>query len=289
MKDVKRWHMRGFTSLLTVVGFLVMSITGLVLYIVPQGRVAYWVEWKLLLLTKGQWGDIHILSSLLFVGAGVAHIYFNWKVLVGYVLKKGKGGIKLKRELAVAFIIGIVLVVGGIKPFPPVSYLLDFNNYIKDAWISEPDYDPPFGHAEELSLKVFCKKTGIPLNMAISELKGMELKEVEPGNRLVDIARANKLSSLDLYRMIKKYEPPEEPAPLGPWTSQMIEERMAGTGFGGKSLAEGTKGLGEEPAVLVERLKSKGFKIDSLDRSIRQLAQDNDLSPLEFMKAALIK
>ena len=36
----KGWNKRGLTSLLTLGGFLVMSVTGLLLYIVPQGRIA---------------------------------------------------------------------------------------------------------------------------------------------------------------------------------------------------------------------------------------------------------
>ena len=96
MKD-KKWHFRGLTSLFTTVGFLVMAATGLVAYITPQGRIAYWNDWHLLGLSKTQWGNIHIISSILFVIAGSFHIYFNWKALLNYLVDKVKGGLKLKK------------------------------------------------------------------------------------------------------------------------------------------------------------------------------------------------
>lgn len=41
----KSW--RSFTALVVTWAFLILMVTGLVLYIVPHGRVAYWVHWSL--------------------------------------------------------------------------------------------------------------------------------------------------------------------------------------------------------------------------------------------------
>ena len=54
----RRIHVRGLISLLTAMSFLIMSISGIVLFIVPQGRIANWIDWRFLALTKGQWGDM---------------------------------------------------------------------------------------------------------------------------------------------------------------------------------------------------------------------------------------
>ena len=70
-------HTRGLTSFFTLFGFIIMSLTGLVLYVTPAGRVAYWVTWHFLGWSKTEWGNIHILASLLFIVAGAFHIYFN--------------------------------------------------------------------------------------------------------------------------------------------------------------------------------------------------------------------
>ena len=44
--------LKRITSLTIMLAFLVMVLTGIVLYIVPQGRVAYWADWRLLGLSK---------------------------------------------------------------------------------------------------------------------------------------------------------------------------------------------------------------------------------------------
>ena len=87
----KKWKNKPFISILTLLGFLTMSITGLVLILVPQGRIAYWTDWHFLGLTKTQWGDIHITTSLLFLVAGIYHTYYNWRSLVNYIISKVTG------------------------------------------------------------------------------------------------------------------------------------------------------------------------------------------------------
>ena len=58
---------RRITSLTASVAFLLMLLTSIILYIVPQGRVAYWADWRLWGLTKTDWGNIHINMGLLFL------------------------------------------------------------------------------------------------------------------------------------------------------------------------------------------------------------------------------
>jgi len=67
-----------------------MVLTSIVLFIVPQGRVAYWADWRLWGLTKTDWGNIHINLGLLFLIALFVHIYYNWKPLISYLKNKAK-------------------------------------------------------------------------------------------------------------------------------------------------------------------------------------------------------
>lgn len=45
---------RSSTSFLVTWSFLVLTITGFVLYVVPHGRVAYWIHWSLAGMEKDQ-------------------------------------------------------------------------------------------------------------------------------------------------------------------------------------------------------------------------------------------
>ena len=83
-------NIRRLTSLTALLSFLLLLITIIVLYIVPQGRVAYWADWRLWGLTKEQWGDIHINIGLLFLLSIFLHIYYNWKPLLTYLKNKAR-------------------------------------------------------------------------------------------------------------------------------------------------------------------------------------------------------
>jgi ABC-type Fe3+-siderophore transport system permease subunit len=109
------FHGRGLTSLIVVTSFLIMTITGIVLYFTPHGRVAYWVVWQFIGLTKTDWNNIHIISSIAFAIAGAFHIYFNWKAIMNYLSGKISGTLKYKKELAVTGVLSVLIVVGSIS------------------------------------------------------------------------------------------------------------------------------------------------------------------------------
>jgi hypothetical protein len=240
-------------------------------------------------LTKEQWGDIHILSSLLFVVAGIVHIYYNWRPLMNYLGQKAASGRKHKREIAVTILLSLVIVASAVWKIPPLSYLLDLNAYVKELWVVHKDYEPPFGHAELLSLKVFCQKTNIPLDAAVAALKEKKLSAVEPDRLLKDIARANDTSPMILYRYIKALEAMPSPAAgAAAYTAETVESRFAGTGIGNKTLPELAAQTGQNLAQMKARLTQKDLKVTD-DQPLKQLATQNNLQPLEVLKAALVE
>ena len=283
-----RWYPRSLTSLSVMAGFLIMSLSGVVAFVNPQGRIAYWTDWSMLGLTKEQWGDIHILSSLLFVVAGVIHIYYNWRPLMNYLGQKVASGRKHQREIAITILLSLVIVASAIWKIPPLSYLLDLNAYVKELWVVHKDYEPPFGHTELLSLKVFCQKTNIPLEAAMAALKEQRLAGVEADRLLKDIARANNTSPMAVYRLIKGLEAKLQPSTAGVvYTAERVESQFAGAGIGNKTLPELATQTGQEASQMQSRLVRKGLKAaDSV--ALKQLAAQNNLQPLELLKAALV-
>jgi hypothetical protein len=130
IKNEKKIHGRGITSFFTTFGFLILATTGLILYLVPAGRIAEWVHWSLFGLTKSQWAHIHTLAGLMFLIAGGFHIYFNWKPLMKYLINKMKSGINLKKELYISLIISVLLMVAAAKEIPPFHYVFEFSEYL---------------------------------------------------------------------------------------------------------------------------------------------------------------
>ncbi len=71
--------LRKITSLTALLSFVFLTLTSLILFIVPHGRVAYRSDWRLWGLSKTQWSDLHINIGFLFLIAIFVHIYYNWK------------------------------------------------------------------------------------------------------------------------------------------------------------------------------------------------------------------
>lgn len=290
MADRRGWHNRGLVSLLTLVGFIIMGVTGLVLYVVPQGRIAYWTDWQLLGLTKTQWGDVHIISSLLFVVAGALHIYFNWKPLVRYVYDRARKIVTLKKELALSIVLGVLLTVSGILRLPPLSYLLVLNDRVKAAWVSSPAHEPPFGHAEEVSLAGLSRKLRFPLDRAQQVLKGKGLRGVKPNAKLIDVARANGRSPMEIYGLIQHLE--REPTPVAParadgLSAADVEARFAGSGIGRMTLPDVARKTGVPLETLRSRLSRKGIRVDEA-QPLRKAADAVGVTPLELLKTMLV-
>ncbi|MBU0551288.1 DUF4405 domain-containing protein [Myxococcota bacterium] len=131
---------------------MLLSITGIVLYIEPQGRIAYWTDWRLFGLSKEQWGDIHILGGLMFLIAGIFHVYFNWKPLKSYLVRKRQEATYWP-PILISALGTLILVVGTALEVQPFKSVLTLGEAAKDSWISDAKHEPPFGHAEEVALE----------------------------------------------------------------------------------------------------------------------------------------
>ena len=191
----------------SLVSFILLLLTAIILYIEPHGRVAYWTKWNFLGLEKDQWGNIHIFAGLLFLVAGAFHLYYNWKPLIKYLSGKIETGLRYKRELMMSSLIFLWIIVSGIWSLPPLAYVADLGEAVKSSWVTSAELEPPFGHAELVSLKTFCKKQGIPLDQAMAELREAGFKVNNPGHTLGDIADSKGTSGMEVYAVIKKLEP----------------------------------------------------------------------------------
>ncbi len=283
----KRFHKKGFTSFLTAFSFLIMSITGIILYIVPQGRIAYWTDWKILGLTKTDWGNIHLVSVFLFLGAAIYHIYLNWKALMNYLIDRVKKGINMKSELTIAVIVTLFFTLSGLYLIPPLGYLVDLNKYIKKSWVKSKEYEPPFGHAEELSLKVFAKKMKIDLNPAMEELKGKGIVVENEMDSLQKIARRNKTNAMNLYVIMKKFEHKEIETGIV-YTPELVEEKFAGTGVGRKTLTQVCEENNIDLNLAKKKLSEKGISTKE-GETMKEIASRYDKLPMDILKIILVE
>lgn len=292
----KPFNMRATTAFLVTAAFLLSGVTGLVLFAVPQGRIANWVDWKLIGLLREDWVQVHLVFGLLFLVFGVIHLFpYNWPTFKAYVAARTKGRLdfrKPRKEFVVSLAIAALLTVGAIAKAPPLNYLFDFNAWVKDAWVSGPDYQPPFGHAEELSLAGFAARMNMDLEAAMAALKGRGLAFAGPRESLGGIAKANGMSAMDLYMLIKPFERPAQAAPAATGapafaTAEAIEAAFAGKGVGRKTLAAICAETGLDPADALARLRDAGL-MASDGQTLKELADALGVTPLDVLKRLLL-
>jgi hypothetical protein len=177
-------------------------LTSIVLYIVPHGRVAYWSEWKLWGLTKTEWANVHINLGYLLIIFSFIHIFYNWKTILVYLKDKMKKLKILTPDFNIAFLIVIIVTLGTLLQIPPFISVIDLSDWIKDE-ATKKYGEPPYGHAELSSLKVFSKNVEVDLQIAKEKLSQKGIKFESDQQSLVDISRLNKTSPKKIYEIIK--------------------------------------------------------------------------------------
>ena len=274
--------------MMTAAGFLVMTVSGIVAFVVPHGRIAYWTDWRLWGLTKTNWGDVHIIGCVLFLIAGGFHIYLNWRPLSGYLLDRVKGRIKFTKELAVTLLVTVWVLLGAIYRIPPLSYIASLSDMAKESWVSR-QYEPPFGRAELLDLSSFCRKQEILIEQAFAELQARKIAVKDPKDSIAEIAKNNGKSPLQLYMVLKPLEGKAASLSGAPAiTPEQVDEKFAGSGIGRKTVADVIASVKVDGAATRHRLKVLNINFKE-DEPLKQAAERNGLGPIELLKAMLIE
>ena len=259
--------MKKITSLSLGLSFLIMSYTGIMLFLAPKGKVAYWSEWSLFGLNKTQYGEIHTASMLTMLLFGVLHIYYNWKPIVSYLKDSSKKVSFTKKEFLVALSINLFFVLGTIYSIQPIKSFLDFNEDVKEYWVQKYG-EPPYGHAEESKLKVFCDTLGLDLNQSIMTLKKNKIvaQESEP---LALIAKNNGVTPQKIYSLIQAKNPLKVDGDALP--SRLGRKTL-------KELAQLDK-INLETAISI--LNSKGLKNVTKESKMKNIADELGLTPYD--------
>ena len=263
--------LRKITSLTALLSFISLCITIVVLYIVPQGRVAYWADWRLWGLTKTQWGDLHINLGLLFLISIGLHIYYNWKPILSYLKNNAKKVKVFTREFNAALVLLIVFVLGTYFETVPFKWILETSESIKSA-AAQKYGEPPYGHAELSSLKVFTNKMGFDLDQVMIRLNKANIAVAEEKQSLQDIAARNNLSPQQVYVAMKPVQMAgfQRNMPLTP-----------PPGIGNRNLADICQEFNLNTPSILRGLPEENITA-AADMSIKEIAEKNSRSPIDI-------
>lgn len=262
-------NIRKTTSLTMLSSFILLLVTSIILYIVPFGRVAYWSDWHLWGLSKTQWDNLHINLGFLFLLAGFFHLFYNWRPIIAYMKNKAKDLKVFTADFNIALVLSIAISIGTLLNIPPMSTVINFGQSIKEA-SAEKYGEPPYGHAELSSLKLFTKKTNLNLQAAKKLLTNADIQGVDDQVTLGELARINKTNPKALFAIMKPAEIKTEQAATFPDAPP--------AGFGQKKLTEICAAYNLNVQTIINALAKKGVKADP-NRTLKAIASDNDTDP----------
>lgn len=262
--------MRKITSLTAALSFIAMLVTSVVLYIVPQGRVAYWSDWRLWGLSKTQWGELHINLGLLFFIALGVHLWYNWKPIMNYLKDRAKSFKLFTAPFNTALILVLLVTGATLAHLPPVQWVLDLNAHFQEA-AADTYGEPPYGHAELSTLGTFCKRVDLDEQAALQRLKEAGLDVTAPTQIILDIATANGLSPKALYLIMR--------GPVSEAEAKALPAQPA-PGTGRRPLADIAAAHSLDMAALLQSLREQGYTATATS-TLLELAKQQGTGPEE--------
>ena len=269
-------NIRKITSMTMFISFLFLVLTSVILYIVPQGRIAYWADWHLWGLTKVEWGNLHINLGFLFLFAGLLHMYYNWAPIKAYMKNKSRELKVFTPSFNVALLLTLIVGLGTYFEVPPMSTVINWGESIKDT-AAEKYGEPPYGHAELSSLKLFAKKQNLDLDVAMELLEKANMKVTGSSDTLATIAAVNKVSPREVFTVIKSAEMVKEEGA----TVSFPDSPMSG--FGNKTLAALCSEYNLMFPVVRRGLAQKGVEVKA-EMTIKEIAAANDKEPMAIFE-----
>ncbi len=261
----KRFNWRAFVSVLTAFSFIGMTFTGIILFVVPPGRIANWTGWSLLALTKNQWIALHDWFAVIFVISAVFHLYFNLKPFINYFRSKAAKIFSLRPEWAMALFICVVVCVGAIVNIAPFSTLMSWNESIKNSWES-PSQQAPIPHAELLTVAELAQQVSdIDLDTMLANLKSQGVKVNSSDVVVGELAKSVNMTPLQIYQIA------------------VGQSGTEGSRFGRMMLKQYCEQMNLDVDEAVKKLKDAGFTAKP-GMTVREIADSAGVHPSEIRK-----
>jgi hypothetical protein len=276
-------NIRKITSMTMLVSLVVLLVNSVILYIVPEGRVAYWADWHMAGLTKTEWGDQHVTVGVLFLVASVLHMYFNWSVITAYMKNKAREIKVFTSSFNAAVLITLLVAIGTYYEVPPMSSIIHLGGELKEGGARKYG-EPPYGHAELSSLKLFAKKEGIDAEKALELIQQAGLKAESSKETLKNIAANNRLTPQQVYEIIKPATIEVVAPTAGAAAAPVSFPDHPRPGFGKRSLVEVCGELGLDPEMIVSGLKGMGIDCNG-SQSIKDIGEASGKEPMEIFEA----
>lgn len=256
-----------------LISFVFCIVTSVVLYVVPEGRVSYWSDWRLWGLSKTEWGDLHINLGFLFLVAGLLHLFYNWSVVAAYMKNKARELRIFTPSFNAALVLTLVVGLGTYWQIPPMSTVLDIGHSFKDAAARQYG-EPPYGHAELSPLASFYKKAEIDPAKARELFAKAGIVVDNERQTISALAARNHMTPKALYDIIK-------PASAAVEATSVSFPDEPVSGFGHKTLTEICTEYNLQSAMIIQGLAKENISARP-EQTMREIAGSTKMDPHAF-------
>lgn len=267
MKTKFSW--RAFISFGLSWAFIIILVSGVILYVAPPGRYAHWVNWELAGFSKEGWQAIHILFSLGFIVLSLFHLFtVNWNTFVSYIKSKSTNGFNKKRELFLSVLATLVFFFGTVFSVPPFKTIVDLGETATNSW-EKTEERAPVAHAELLTLAELADQLETESVDEISrKLENQQIDYTDIHTQtLQQIAEANNSTPIKIYEIIAKKP----------------QNQGQGMGVGRKTIDDFSKELNKSTDELMQILHKNNIKAQPTE-TLRDIGENNNLPPRDVYK-----
>lgn len=131
----KSFSWRAFISFGLFISFIMLLVSGVILYAGPSGKGTPGVVWEIIGLTKQGWQKQHIIFGFAFSILSLFHLSaMNWKAFFSYLKAKATAGINRPAEIAVIVVLALFFGIGTNFDIKPFSSVLNIGKTISKSW-----------------------------------------------------------------------------------------------------------------------------------------------------------
>lgn len=183
----KRFRFRSFVTCSIATSFLASAVSGVVLFLRPEGSLARWTGWSVLGADKGEWEALHIASVILVIAAASLHAWLNRRPLRTAIATRAPAALRPRPELAAALALVAFASWGSIAGWVPFSTVNGLRSSVKDGRFSVRTH-PPAANAERLTVRELCERIGLPPDRAVGNARRRGIAIADPSKTLAGIA-----------------------------------------------------------------------------------------------------
>lgn len=270
------FKLKVLTSFVLTFSFLVASLSGVILFLSPKGRIANWILWTEFGLSKEQWASLHMSFVAIMLVTGLLHFFwFNWSVFLGYLRSKTTRTLRHFPEMAIAIAVTLFFWIGTVHELPPAISITHWADAI-DASYENQVNEPPIPHAEEFTLtQVANMYADSSVEAVMQSLNKAGYAAEAPGITLGELANRYGVSPRDLLDVVEKELKPGE-------ITEPVSYHTAGQGK--MTVREFCELKGIEVELGLARLKVNGFADVRENKTLKEYAAEIQQAPSEIAK-----